>query len=98
MLLSGGFSQFQELSGPKERLPLFLAFVGVGLVGLAWFARLRFQRVGCTSATVLACRGRALFWTPLWVVFFTTLVLVTHDKALASRCSHVIRLDAGRQV
>ena len=28
----------------------------------------------------------------------TTLVLVTHDKALASRCSHVIRLDAGRQV
>jgi putative ABC transport system ATP-binding protein len=28
----------------------------------------------------------------------TTLVLVTHDKALASRCGRVIRLDAGRIV
>ncbi len=28
----------------------------------------------------------------------TTLVLVTHDKGLASRCSRVIRLDAGRMV
>jgi putative ABC transport system ATP-binding protein len=27
-----------------------------------------------------------------------TLVLVTHDKALASRCGRVIRLDAGRVV
>ena len=28
----------------------------------------------------------------------TTLILVTHDKVLASRCSRVIRLDAGRMV
>ena len=70
---------YPAISGPRERLPLFLAFVGVGLVALAWFARLRFQRVGCTSATVLACRGWALFWTPLWVVFFTTLILVTRN-------------------
>jgi putative ABC transport system ATP-binding protein len=28
----------------------------------------------------------------------TTLVLVTHDRALAARCSRVIRLDAGRIV
>ncbi len=27
-----------------------------------------------------------------------TLVLVTHDKALASRCSRIVRLDAGRMV
>ncbi len=28
----------------------------------------------------------------------TTLVLVTHDKALASRCARIVRLDAGRMV
>ena len=28
----------------------------------------------------------------------TTLVLVTHDQALAARCGRVIRLDAGRVV
>jgi putative ABC transport system ATP-binding protein len=28
----------------------------------------------------------------------TTLVLVTHDKALAARCSRVVHLDAGRMV
>jgi putative ABC transport system ATP-binding protein len=28
----------------------------------------------------------------------TTLVLVTHDQALAGRCQRVIRLDAGRVV
>jgi len=26
----------------------------------------------------------------------TTLVLVTHDKVLAARCSRIIHLDAGR--
>jgi hypothetical protein len=68
---------YPAIAVTRERLPLFLCFVGVGLVALVWFARLRFQRVGCTSATVLACRGRALFWTPLWVAFFTTLIIVT---------------------
>jgi putative ABC transport system ATP-binding protein len=28
----------------------------------------------------------------------TTLVLVTHDEALARRCGHIIRLAAGRIV
>jgi putative ABC transport system ATP-binding protein len=28
----------------------------------------------------------------------TTLVLVTHDKALASRCARLVQLDAGRMV
>jgi hypothetical protein len=70
---------YPAVSDRSGHLPLFLIFVGVGLVALVWFARLRFQRVGCTSVAVLACRGRALFWTPLWVTFFTTLVLVVRD-------------------
>jgi putative ABC transport system ATP-binding protein len=28
----------------------------------------------------------------------TTLVLVTHDQAIAERCGRIIRLDAGRLV
>ena len=28
----------------------------------------------------------------------TTLVLVTHDREIAARCSRVIELDAGRMV
>jgi putative ABC transport system ATP-binding protein len=28
----------------------------------------------------------------------TTLVLVTHDRAIAARCNRVIELDAGRMV
>jgi putative ABC transport system ATP-binding protein len=28
----------------------------------------------------------------------STLVLVTHDRALASRCGRIVRLDAGRIV
>jgi putative ABC transport system ATP-binding protein len=28
----------------------------------------------------------------------TTLVLVTHDRALAARCARIVRLDAGRIV
>jgi putative ABC transport system ATP-binding protein len=28
----------------------------------------------------------------------TTLVLVTHDRALAARCTRIVRLDAGRIV